>query len=394
MIKKHYEFFSRARYSLVILFILLLGLNINIPGVADDAQSGGNHLLTAITGGTTSRPGVLSLGIGAFMIAGVIFSVFEMTELTFITIMTEKQKGVVKNALTLVIALFQANARVGTLRENMTHDEPLTIFLMVLTLASGSMFLSWLANLNLDNGLGGTTLLILPGMLLTFPGMFQGKAAHFFANPVHFALLILGTLVVVFVTVFLYEAEYRIRVQRISLDAKFNNSYLPFRLLNAGSFPLMIAMTIFSIPQMFLSRWQGFERFFDMKTLPGALTYGFILYAVSVLFSVVFVRPKNITKGLKESGDYVINVAPGDETHKHIEKIITMLGIFGSLYLTSLVVVPLALGIILDNTVLTALSTYLGYVFTMVLIIDRLVEDGRFIYYKKSYDLFGKKVRV
>ena len=396
--REHYEFFSRARFSVMMLLILTIGLNLMIPGITlmdhTASAASANHFLTAITGGTTARPVLFSLGISPFMMGGVLFSVIEMSDNTIVSLMSEKEKGVLKNILTFGIALIQGHTRISQFRLEMANNpSEQEAWIMVLMLATGSMIVSWLANLNLLFGLGGTTLMILPGMVSTFPSMIAGKAPVFLENPFLFVLLILMTFAILVMTLFFFLTEYRIRVQRISLDEKFNNSYLAFKLLNAGSFPLMIAMTLFDLPvTLFPHTPLITDNLFSMDTPMGAIMYGLILYFISLLFSFVFVRPKNIAKGLRNSGDYVLNIAPGEDTEKHIHKIVLTLATLGSVYLTVLVVVPLFIGNLIGNATVSGLSQYFGFVFTFVLIIDRLIDDAEFIYWKFSYDLFGKKV--
>ena len=122
----------------------------------------------------------------------------------------------------------------------------------VLILTAGGLFVAWLADINIDKGIGGQSLFIVPGLLMNIPAMLisgQTESVHLSQN---FMIgLVIVTLIFIYLTLFLYSAEYRINIERTGIDSRFNNSYIPIRLLPAGAMPFMFAVTVFSMPQLF-----------------------------------------------------------------------------------------------------------------------------------------------
>lgn len=157
------------------------------------------------------------------------------------------------------------------------------------------MFVSWLSDINSEKGVGAQSLFILPGLISNIPAMLvSGQSGTLRINSSFIIGLLIITLIYIVVTVFLYNSEYRIAIQRTGIDSKFNHSYIPIRLLTAGAMPFMFAVTVFSIPQLLLlnDRWTNtlfssvLSRLFSFNTVEGIITYGIILYALGMGFSL------------------------------------------------------------------------------------------------------------
>ena len=158
-------------------------------------------------------------------------------------------------------------------------------------MSAGGLFVAWLADINIDKGIGGQSLFIVPGLLMNIPAMLisgQTESVHLSQN---FLIgLVMLTLVFIYLTLFLYSAEYRIDIERTGIDS---------RLLPAGAMPFMFAVTVFSMPQLLLlnEKWgdTGFSNFittyFSFNNVRGVFTYGLILYVLGYGFSFINVRP-------------------------------------------------------------------------------------------------------
>ncbi|MCZ3394510.1 SecY family transport protein, partial [Enterococcus faecium] len=85
----------------------------------------------------------------------------------------------------------------------------------------------------------------IPRVLLYGQGL--GSGAVFF-TPKLWLVLIISVAVVVIFTIFINKAELRIPLQRPFVQNDFSESYLPIRVLVAGSMPFMFTTTVFMIP--------------------------------------------------------------------------------------------------------------------------------------------------
>ena len=205
------------------------------------------------------------------MTALIIWTTISMIDTESIGNLSTKRIGYIQRCLTLLFAVLQSCALVLKFRSSMIDQKLLgircpVVLGAVLILTAGGLFVAWLADINIDKGIGGQSLFIVPGLLMNIPAMLisgQTESVHLSQN---FMIgLVIVTLIFIYLTLFLYSAEYRINIERTGIDSRFNNSYIPIRLLPAGAMPFMFAVTVFSMPQLLLlnEKWgdTGFSNF-------------------------------------------------------------------------------------------------------------------------------------
>ena len=303
--------------------------------------------------------------------------------------------------MTLLFAVLQSCALVLKFRSSMIDQKAVggsvvLLFLgAVLILTAGGLFVAWLADINIDKGIGGQSLFIVPGLLMNIPAMLisgQTESVHLSQN---FMIgLVIVTLIFIYLTLFLYSAEYRINIERTGIDSRFNNSYIPIRLLPAGAMPFMFAVTVFSMPQLLLlnEKWgdTGFSNFittyFSFNNVRGVFTYGLILYVLGYGFSFINVRPYDIAKNLKETGDYILNIAPGKQTEIYILKRLSTVALLGNSYLVIISMIPLLIG--LQNQIISNLAFYFGSIFMLIIILETITNEIRFLFSRRTYRIF------
>jgi preprotein translocase subunit SecY len=86
-----------------------------------------------------------------------------------------------------------------------------------------------------------------------------------------------------------------------------------------------------------------------LKDVSGALSPGqplyVIMYAVMIIFFCFFYtalvfNPKDTAENLKKSGAFIPGIRPGDQTAKHIERIMLRLTLVGAIYVTLVCLLP------------------------------------------------------
>lgn len=103
-------------------------------------------------------------------------------------------------------------------------------------------------------------------------------------------------------------------------------------------------------------------------------------------FSYINVRPHDITKHLKESGDYIYEIVPGAETEKYIKKKLSTIAMVGNSYLVLVSLIPLFIGLKVE--IIANLAFYFGSVFMLIIILDTLTQEIKFIFSKRNYHIF------
>jgi preprotein translocase subunit SecY len=153
-------------------------------------------------------------------------------------------------------------------------------------------------------------------------------------------------------------------------------SHLPFKVNMAGVIPAIFASTFLLFPAS-LSTWFGqAESFGFLQTISLALNPGQPLYILTfsaLIISFCFIwlaltfDTKDVTDNLKKSGAFIPGIRPGDQTASYIDSVLARLTVFGSIYLTLICLLPLAL------INFAGVSFYLGG--TSVLIIVVVLMD-------------------
>lgn len=404
--KNQKELIRRIIASFFLLFIVEIGKHIQVPffiseKIPEESTSLILKFLATSTGGNFTVPTLFSLGMGPYMTALIIWTTISMIDTESIGNLSTKRIGYIQRSLTLLFAILQSCALVLKFRSSMIDQKAIggSIVLLflgaVLLLTAGGLFVAWLADINIDKGIGGQSLFIVPGLLMNIPAMLisgQTESVHLSQN---FIIgLVMVTLVFIYLTLFLYNAEYRINIERTGIDSRFNNSYIPIRLLPAGAMPFMFAVTVFSMPQLLLlnEKWgdTGFSNFittyFSFNNVRGVFTYGLILYVLGYGFSFINVRPYDIAKNLKETGDYILNVAPGKQTERYILKRLSTVALLGNSYLVIVSMIPLLIG--LQNQIISNLAFYFGSIFMLIIILETITNEIRFLFSRHTYRIF------
>ena len=404
--KNQKELIRRIIASFFLLFIVEIGKDIQVPffiseKIPEESTSLILKFLATSTGGNFTVPTLFSLGMGPYMTALIIWTTISMIDTESIGNLSTKRVGYIQRSLTLLFAILQSCALVLKFRSSMIDQKAIggSIVLLflgaVLLLTAGGLFVAWLADINIDKGIGGQSLFIVPGLLMNIPAMLisgQTESVHLSQN---FIIgLVMVTLVFIYLTLFLYNAEYRINIERTGIDSRFNNSYIPIRLLPAGAMPFMFAVTVFSMPQLLLlnEKWgdTGFSNFittyFSFNNVRGVFTYGLILYVLGYGFSFINVRPYDIAKNLKETGDYILNVAPGKQTERYILKRLSTVALLGNSYLVIVSMIPLLIG--LQNQIISNLAFYFGSIFMLIIILETITNEIQFLFSRHTYRIF------
>jgi preprotein translocase subunit SecY len=127
------------------------------------------------------------------------------------------------------------------------------------------------------------------------------------------------------------------------------SSHLPLKLNMAGVIPPIFASSIILFPATLVGWFGAAEGMNWLKNIAGTLSPGqpiyVILYASAIIFFCFFYtalvfNPKETADNLKKSGAFVPGIRPGDQTARHIEKIMMRLTLAGAIYVTLVCLLP------------------------------------------------------
>ena len=394
------DLWRRLRFVFLAIIIYRIGTHIPIPGI-DPArlaalfeQNQGTilEMFNLFSGGALERMSIFALNVVPYISSAIIMQLFQNSIPYLQELKKDGQAG--RNQLTqytrygtVILAFVQASALAVTLGASGLAYQPGTSFFIsaVFSVVAGTVFLMWLGEQITGRGIGnGISLIIATSIITGIPGAIGQALEQARQGDLNFLLLLgIGVVAisVIAVVVFIERGQRRITVNyaqrqqgRKLLQAQA--SHLPFKVKMAGVIPAIFASTFLLFPAS-LSTWFGqAESFGFLQTISLALNPGQPLYILT--FSILIISfcfiwlaltfdTKEVTDNLKKSGAFVPGIRPGDQTANYIDNVLARLTVFGSIYLTLICLLPLAL------INFAGVSFYLGG--TSVLIIVVVLMD-------------------
>ena len=394
------DLWRRLRFVFLAIIIYRIGTHIPIPGINparlaalfDQNQGTILEMFNLFSGGALERMSIFALNVVPYISSAIIMQLFSNSIPYLQELKKDGQAG--RNQITqytrygtVILAFVQASALAVTLGASGLAYQPGTSFFIsaVFSVVAGTVFLMWLGEQITERGIGnGISLIIATSILSGIPGAIGQALEQARQGDLNFLLLLgIGVVAisVIAVVVFIERGQRRITVNyaqrqqgRKLLQAQA--SHLPFKVNMAGVIPAIFASTFLLFPAS-LSTWFGqAESFGFLQTISLALNPGQPLYILT--FSILIISfcfiwlaltfdTKEVTDNLKKSGAFVPGIRPGDQTANYIDNVLARLTVFGSIYLTLICLLPLAL------INFAGVSFYLGG--TSVLIIVVVLMD-------------------
>jgi preprotein translocase subunit SecY len=364
----------RIVFLVLALVVYRLGTHIPVPGIDPQqmselfgSQSGGIlNLFNMFSGGALERFSVFALGIMPYISASIIMQLMTYVVPSLEAIKKEGEAGRRKITQytrygTLVLAIFQslgiALALEGTvgLVINPGFGFRMTA---VVSLVAGTMFLMWLGEQITERGLGnGISILIFAGIVAGLPSAIGGlfELVRTGAMSIIASLFIIALVIgVTFVVVFVERGQRKILVNYAKRQVGNKvyggqSSHLPLKLNMSGVIPPIFASSIILLPATIVGWFATGEGLRWLKDLSSALSPGqpiyVLLYAAMIVFFCFFYtalvfNSRETADNLKKSGAFIPGIRPGDQTAKHIDRILSRLTLAGAVYITAVCLLP------------------------------------------------------
>ena len=364
----------RLLFLLGALVVYRLGAHIPVPGIDPTqlqqlfkSQSGGIlNLFNMFSGGALSRFTVFALGIMPYISASIIMQLMTYVVPTLEAIKKEGEAGRRKITQytrygTLVLALFQSLGIAMALEQSPgLVISPGFGFRMtaVVSLVAGTMFLMWLGEQITERGLGnGISILIFAGIVAGLPSAIGGlfELVRTGSMSIIASLFIIAVVIVVtFVVVFVERGQRKILVNYAKRQVGNKvyggqSSHLPLKLNMSGVIPPIFASSIILLPATIVGWFATGEGMRWLKDISGALSPGqpiyVLLYAAMIVFFCFFYtalvfNSRETADNLKKSGAFIPGIRPGEQTAKHIDRILSRLTLVGAIYITAVCLLP------------------------------------------------------
>jgi preprotein translocase subunit SecY len=228
----------------------------------------------------------------------------------------------------------------------------------VVSLTAGTMFLMWLGEQITERGLGnGISIIIFAGIASGLPTALGGllELVRTGAMSILVSIFVLAIVIAVtYFVVFVERGQRKILVNyaRRQVGNKVyggQSSHLPLKLNMSGVIPPIFASSIILLPATIVS-WFGSGRGMSwLKDAAALLSPGqpiyVALYAGAIIFFCFFYtalvfNSRETADNLKKSGAFIPGIRPGEQTARHIDKILMRLTLAGALYITLVCLLP------------------------------------------------------
>lgn len=382
------------------LFVIFrLFAHIPIPGVDTTklaslfAQNQFLGLLDIFSGGTLVNFSVMALGLNPYINASIILQLLTIVFPKLEELSKEGEFGREKinqytRLITVPLAALQAIGMYALLKNQgiVGTADPLTLISLILTMATGTVFVMWLGELITSYGVGnGISLLIFAGIVGRLPVVIgqtiSTVTAEIASNVVVFAVLAIA---VIAATVTVNEAVRRITVhyaRRIRGNKVYggSTSYLPLRVNQAGVIPIIFAVSLVLLPSLIGGFLQQVREpilvnigrvltgLFNPNSVSYNLMYFLLVIGFTYFYTAITFNPTKIAGEIQKYGGFIPGIRPGSPTAAYLNYILTRITLAGALFLGFIAIVPTLAGRTTGVTTLLVGGTSVLIVVSVVL---------------------------
>jgi preprotein translocase subunit SecY len=371
---KYADLKRRAIFLVLALVVYRIGTHIPVPLINPDefhkffdSQQGGIFgLLNMFAGGALGRFSIFSIGIMPYISASIILQMLTYVLPSLESLRKEGESGRRKitqytRYATVGVATIQSWMAIKAIESvpNLVTQPGFAFeFIGVVSLVTGCLFLMWLGEQITERGLGnGISIIIFSGIAAGLPGALGRLTELVRSGALSVLAFIAIAALVVVVTgfvVFVERGQRRILVNYAKRQVGNRvyggqSSYLPLKLNMSGVIPPIFASSIVLFPATVASWFSTGDATRWIRDLAAALQHGqplyLLLYAGLIVFFCFFYtalvfNSKEQADNLKKSGAFVPGIRPGDQTARHVDKILLRLTLIGAIYITVVCLVP------------------------------------------------------
>ena len=375
---------KKILYTLLIIVAFRFGSVVPAPFLDMDAlatlmdqasQSTALGYINMLTGGAFMYASLFAMGITPYINSSIIMQLLTIAIPPLERLAKEGEAGRKKIAtitryVTVGLGLIQGVAYYIGLRSNgiVKYDTGFSsIFaavIIVLTFTAGTALIMWMGEQINEKGIGnGISIILFAGIVARLPvtlgtvwqymqlGMTSpSTSGHYLVLAPLFLILFL---VIIWVIVFMNEAERRIPVQYAKkvVGRKMyggQSTFLPIKVAMSGVMPVIFASAILSIPQMiqvFANPQSGFwKNFLDAFSQTGWL-YVVLYFLLIIMFAYFYMsiqyNPLEMANNLRQNNGTVPGMRPGKPTADFIAKILSKVTLIGALFLAFVALIPI-----------------------------------------------------
>lgn len=369
------ELRKRLLFTLFLVAIYRMGSHIPVPGVDTTALQ--NYATAGtlmgfydlISGGGFSRFNIFTMGVVPYINASIVIQLLTIAIPYLEQLSKEGEEGRKKiqnytRYAAVGFAILQSfTTYVLIVNSGSIKDRSfLSVSLIMLTVTTASIFLMWLGDQITVRGIGnGVSLLIFVNIVSRLPltatqiaGLQSAQEVNF-VEVIIFIALVAALIIAVIVTSL---GERRIPVQYAgktvgSKTFKGQTTHIPINLNASGVIAIIFASSVMAFPETIVQFWPNSVIF---KAITGSVYSPFkrntwlyaLLFYVLILFFAWFYtqitfKPDEMAENMHKSSGFIPGIRPGQNTARHIEKVLTRVALLGGTFAGVIAVFPILL---------------------------------------------------
>ncbi len=385
---------KKILYTLFIILIFRIGSAISVPYVdvaALAAATGASStdlgsILTLMSGGGFSDASIFALSITPYINASIIIQLLTVAIPPLERMAKDgeagrKKLGQITRYVTVVLGLvlgvayyFMVRNKYNALDEAVQSGGAAWFggIVIVLCFTAGSALMMWLGEQINEKGIGnGISILLFAGIISRVPD----GATYLFYNIFYQAgiqqlsdgtglkyVILVPIILVLFLAmialiVLITNAERRIPVQyakRVVGRKMYGgqNTFIPIKVNMSGVMPIILAVSIVSLPQMIGSFitipesgfWHGFFNVFSSTHPVYIILYFLLIIGFAFFYVTIQYNPVEMANNLRRNSGAIPGYRPGKPTQDFIKRVLHKITFIGALFLGVIAVFPSVFG--------------------------------------------------
>lgn len=421
---------KKILFSLFIILIFRIGSAISVPFVEMEtirdtvsSNTGGfMDYLTLMSGGGFSNASIFALSITPYINASIIIQLLTVAIPPLERMAKDgeagrKKLGQITRYVTVALGLMLGVAYYFMVR-NKYHALTYTKggwawfagIVIVLCFTAGSALMMWLGEQINEKGIGnGISILLFAGIISRGPSAFTflweqfykmgikqlGNGGDAVKNMIMPIVIIILFLAIIGFIVFMNDAERRIPVQyakRVVGRKMYGgqNTYIPIKVNMSGVMPIILAVSILSIPSIlatFFDWDNAFIRAFGQSSWLYLVLYFIMIIGFAFFYVTIQYNPLEMANNLRKNSGAIPGYRPGKPTVDYIKRVLNKVTLIGSLFLGVIAVFPGVFGRIAgqDYTGLTLGGTSIMIIVGVALETTQQIESQMMMRHYKGF---------
>ena len=351
---KEHILLYKILYSLMVMFVYMIGRNIPLYGVDveayRDVDINAQSIIIQAVSGDMKNCSIFILGLWPYMLASMlIVLVVAIATLDKTRRISPKKVNIWTVTLMLIIGILQAYERV----QNYIYKVDGTALIQAKTIAfveliAGMLIVVYLGDRATKYGICGKTSVFLVNIVDGMMTMLVGQPFR------KLWLIIVISIIEIAVMLVLENTEKRIAVQRVSIhNIHADKNYIAYKMNPVGVTPMMFASAAFILPQsvfgllnkMFPESGtiEWIYHRMNLTSVLGVWIYIAIIVILTIAFSFIMLTPGKTAEDLLKSGDSILGVYAGRETKRYLQGCVLSFSLISSVVIGICVGVPLFL---------------------------------------------------